>query len=82
MKTKTLEQTLDQFEADTIWFDRHYEKFKEQYPDQFVAVYGKTLIDHGKSLDALLRRLQKKYGEETGDIVVEFVSREDVILIV
>ncbi len=82
MKTKILEQKLDQFEADTIWFDQHYEKFKEQYPDQFVAVYGKTLIDHGRNLDTLMKRLRKKYGKEAGDIVVEFIPKEEVILIV
>jgi hypothetical protein len=82
MKAKTLSQKLDHFEADTIWLDQHYDKFKKQYPDQFVAVYGKTLIDHGKNLDSLLRRLRKKYGNETGDIVVEFIPKEEEILIV
>jgi hypothetical protein len=81
MKAKTLSQKLDAFEADTIWLDQHYDKFKEQYPDQFVAVYGKTIVDHGKNLEALMKRLRKKYGKETGDIVVEFVPKEEEILI-
>jgi len=46
-----------------------------------VAVYGKTLIDHGKNLDTLLRRLREKYGKETGDIVVEFIPKEEEILV-
>jgi hypothetical protein len=82
MKAKTLAQKLDQFEADAIWLDQHYDQLKEQYPDQFVAVYGKTVIDHGKNLDTLMRRLRKKYGKKTGDVVVEFIPIEEEILIV
>ncbi|MGH7599108.1 MAG: DUF5678 domain-containing protein [bacterium] len=82
MKAKTLSQKLDHFEADTIWFDQHYDKLKEQYPDQFVAVYGKIVVDHGKNLDILMKRLRKKYGKETGDIVVEFIPTEEEILVV
>jgi len=82
MKVKTLAQKLDHFEADAIWLDQNYDKFKEQYPDQFVAVYGKTIIDHSKNIDTLMRRLRGKYGKKTGDIVVRFVSTEEVILVV
>jgi hypothetical protein len=82
MKAKTLEQKLDQFEADSIWLDQHYDQLKEQYLDQYVAVYGKTVVDHGKNLDTLMKRLRKKYGKEAGDIVVEFIPKEEEILIV
>jgi len=82
MKAKTLAQKLDHFQADSIWLDRHYEGFKEQYPDQWVAVYGKAIIDHGKSLTTLMKRLRRKYGKGAGDIVVRFVSTEEVILVV
>lgn len=82
MKAKILSQKLDDFEADAVWLDQHYDKFKERYPDQFAAVYGKTVVDHGKNLDALMKRLRKKYGKENGDIVVEFVPKEEEILIV
>ena len=82
MQAKTLAQKLDHFQADSIWLDQHYNDFKEQYPEQWIAVYGKAIIDHGRSLATLMKRLRRKYGKRTGDIVVRFVSTEEVILVV
>jgi len=98
MKTKTLEQKFDHFpkleneevileklrsfQADDIWFNQHYEKLKEQYKEKWVAVFHKQVIDHGKNLDTLLRRLRKNYPQEVGDMVVEFVTLKEAILIV
>jgi len=97
MKAKTLSQKLDHFhndeddevileslrnfQADSIWFDRHYEELKKKYKEEWVAVLHKQVIDHGKNLKALLRRLSKNYPKDAGDIVVEFVTLEEVNLI-
>jgi hypothetical protein len=97
MKTKTLTQKLDHFyadeneeiileklrnfQADSIWFDRNYEELKKKYKEEWVAVFNKQVIDHGKNLKALLRRLNKNYPDDAGDIVVEFVTMEEVNLI-
>jgi hypothetical protein len=97
MKTKTLAEKLDcflqdeneevvleklqNFQADSIWFDQHYEDLKKKYKEEWVAVFNKQVIDHGKNLKALLRRLSKNYPHDSGDVVVEFVTLEEVNLI-
>jgi len=97
MKAKTLEQKFDHFpkvenekiilealrnfQADHMWFDQHYEELKKKYKEEWVAVFQKQVIDHAKSLKILLRRLRKNYPNDAGDIVVEFVTLEEVNLI-
>jgi hypothetical protein len=97
MKAKTLSKTLDHFhedeneeiileklrnfQADSIWFDRNYEELKKKYKEEWVAVFRKQVIDHGKNLKSLLQRLSKNYPKDAGDIVVEFVTLEEVDLI-
>ncbi len=74
-------ESLRNFQADSIWFDQHYEDLKEKYKEEWVAVFHKKVIDHGKNLNKLLQRLRKKYSHDVGDMVVEFVSLEEVNLI-
>ncbi|MCI0614412.1 DUF5678 domain-containing protein [bacterium] len=81
MNEKIILEKLRNFQVDHIWFDRHYNQLKEQYGDEWVAVFQKQVIDHGKNLKALRNRLQKNYPEELGNIVIEFVLLEDVELI-
>jgi RNA binding exosome subunit len=96
MNAKTLSQRVVQFEAedeeiilkklrnfqaDHIWFDQHYSQLKKQYGDEWVAVLHKQVIDHGKNLKALRKRLQKNYSDEMGNIVIEFVLLEEIELI-
>ncbi|GEM_PF-1020348 len=98
MKTKTLEQKFDHFpkienekiilekmrnfEADDIWFNQHYEELKKKYKEEWVAVYHKQVVDHGKNLKPLLQRLRKSHPDHAGEIVIEFVTREEVMLCV
>jgi len=97
MKTKTLEQKFDHFpkienekiilekmrnfQADDIWFNQHYEELKKIYKEEWVAVFHKQIVDHGKSLKILLKRLRKNHPNDAGDMVVEFVTLEEVNLI-
>jgi hypothetical protein len=97
MKAKTLGQKFDHFpkieneesileklrdfRTDSIWFNQHYEELKRKYKEEWVAIFHKQVIDHGKSLKILLRRLRKNYPKDAGDMVVEFVTLEEVNLI-
>jgi len=74
-------EKLRNFRADNIWFNEHYEELKIKYKEEWVAVFNKHVIDHGKSLKILLQRLRKNYPQNAGDIVVEFVTLEEVNLI-
>ncbi|MDZ7361565.1 MAG: DUF5678 domain-containing protein [candidate division KSB1 bacterium] len=97
MKTKTLEPAFDhfpkieneeiileklrKFRADYIWFNEHYEELQRKYEEEWVAIFNKQVVDHGKNLKPLLQRLRKNYPDDAGDIVVEFVTLEEVNLI-
>ena len=35
---------LERFHKDGLWFSDHYEQLLEQYPDQWVAIYNKTVV--------------------------------------
>jgi hypothetical protein len=79
---KIILEKMRNFQADHIWFSQQYEELKKKYKEEWVAVFHKQVIDHGKNLDTLLRRLRKKYPLEVGDMVVEFVTLKEVMLIV
>jgi hypothetical protein len=81
MNEEIILKKLRNFQADHIWFGRHYNQLKEQYGDEWVAIFQKRVIDHGKNLKTLRNRLQRNYPEELGNIVIEFVLLEDVELI-
>jgi hypothetical protein len=81
MSEEIILEKLRNFQADHIWFDQHYDQLKEQYGDEWVAVFQKQVIDHHKNLKTLMKRLRKNYPQHVGDIVVEFVSLEEVELI-
>jgi hypothetical protein len=81
MSEEMILEGLRNFQADSIWFDQQYEELKRKYKDEWVAVFHKQVIDHDKKLNALLQRLRKSYFQDVGDMVIEFVSPEEVNLI-
>lgn len=74
-------EKLRSSEADSIWFNEHYDELKGKYKNEWVAVFRKKVVDHHKNLKTLLHRLRKNHPQDRDAIVVEFVSLEDVILI-
>ncbi|MCI0698058.1 DUF5678 domain-containing protein [candidate division KSB1 bacterium] len=74
-------EKLRSSEADSIWFNEHYEELKAKYKNEWVAVFRKKVVDHHRNQKVLLRRLRENYPQDSDAIVVEFVSLEDVILI-
>ena len=81
MKEKGIEkEDLDTLANNTVWLVTNYDKLKEKYPDEYVAVNGKRLVDHDQSMSSLLERLKSKYNK-TNHFAIEFVSKEDFELI-
>lgn len=69
-----LVEDLTKFEEDFRWLHQHYDRLKSQYPEEYVAVFQKQVVDHDSSLEQLMRRLRAQYPQEVGRIVLEFVS--------
>ncbi len=51
-----------------------------EYPDQWVAVSDSTVVAHGKSLDNVLRKVDRK-GVRRSDVIVRFIERTQRTLI-
>ncbi|MCL4412433.1 MAG: DUF5678 domain-containing protein [Candidatus Thermoplasmatota archaeon] len=68
---------LRKFNNDLDWFMANYEKLKEEYKSQYVAVKDQKIIDHDEKVEELFKRLKGKYGN-ISSLVVEYVSGEKV----
>lgn len=68
---------LRKFNNDLDWFMANYEKLKEEYKSQYVAVKDQKIIDHDEKVEELFKRLKGKYGN-ISSLVVEYVSGERV----
>jgi hypothetical protein len=75
-----LEQ-LEGFERDMKWLSQHYDRLKEQYPDQYVAVLAYSVVDHDSDLKSLVARLDEKYQADSGRIAIKYVTTKRVELI-
>ncbi len=74
-------ERLTLFEEDVKWIGDHYEALVKKYAKQYVAVLDKQVVDHGKNLNQIVRRLTEKYKEEYPRIAVEYISPEKVEMI-
>lgn len=81
MEQSLIIEKLSQFEEDMKWIDLSYEKLKQLYPDEWVAVLKKEVIDHDKDLNRLMGRLEVKYPKDCGHIAVKFIGKEKIELI-
>ena len=63
------------------WLGDHYSELAKKYRDEWVAVYDRTVIAHGKDLRGISRELRKKYKEGYGEIAFEFVTTKPIELI-
>lgn len=73
-------EEFKKFESNMKWFQDNYEKLKEQYAGEYVAVYDDRVIARGKDARGLINQLRKTYSD-LGAFVVEFVSKEKMELI-
>jgi hypothetical protein len=71
-------EILNRAEADSDWMYSHYEKIREEFPDMFIAVKDKSVLDADKSMDGLIAKLETR-GENPAVLLTEFVHRKGVI---
>ena len=50
----TIVMYLDQFEKDTMFLSNHRLDWIEQYPDQWVVVFGEELVANGDTVELAL----------------------------
>ena len=72
---------LSRYEENAKWLSSNYEKLKTEFNNQWVAVLDKTIIDHDSDLSKLVKRLRSKYAKAYSEIAVEYVTTEELDLI-
>jgi len=72
---------LSRYEENVRWLSRHYEKMKEKYRDEWVAVLNKAVVDHDRELARLVERLRERYSDAYNEIAVEYVTAKEIELI-
>lgn len=80
MITSDVQAQLKRFQRDTAYYEQHREELLEKYPEQWVAIFNEQVVGASPDFYALLDGLQAK-GVPVGQALVEFVTREDVLLI-
>lgn len=71
------------FEGNVVWLSRNYERLKGEFNGEWVAVLGKTVVDHDGALAKLVKRLKEKHSRTYNKIAVDSgykVSRNLAIL--
>ncbi len=79
MDSKQDLELLNESNISLEYYRKHIEKLTEDFNNQFVAIKGKNLIDHGKTMEELIAKLAKK-GEESAKLFIGFVSKNIMIL--
>ena len=51
---------LDQFKKDTMFLNNHRLDWVEQYPDQWVVVFGEELVARGPTVESALHAANEK----------------------
>jgi hypothetical protein len=69
------------YEENRKWLFTNFEALKKEFNNQWVAVLGKKVIDHDKDLSTLVGRLQKKHSAVYSQIAVEYVTTNELDLI-
>ena len=76
-----IQEDLERFTADAVYFDEHREELLEQYPEQWIAIYNKQVVGAAKDPKRLIKQLERR-GIAPGHVFREYVSDKDDLLIV
>ena len=71
---------FSRFEKNMKWFQKNYEKLRELYSGEYVAVDNNEVLMHNEDARTLINLLREK-NEDIGAFVIEFVSKEKFELI-
>ena len=73
-------RSLRRFQRTAHVLSSNQPRLINEYPDQWVAVSASTVVAHGKSLDSVLRKVDRK-GVHRSDVIVRFIERTQRTLI-
>lgn len=72
---EAIEMTIRRFEEDVRYLQSLWQELLHNYLDQWVAVYEKSLVAHGKTISELRKQLSVK-GIPQNQTVIDFIASE------
>jgi hypothetical protein len=75
-----IEEDLERFNADMLYFDRHRQELLEKYPEHWVAIYKQQVAGASKDQKRLIRQLDRK-GIPPARAFVDYLTDRDELLI-
>ena len=79
--TESATDVISDFECNNRWISENYDKLKKQYNNQWVAVLKNAVVDHDSDLKKLVKRLKAQHSKVYNQIAVEYVTSEELDLI-
>ena len=76
---KKILQDLREFRKSTSWISQNLAAIRKEYPDRYIAVYNREVIDADEDFDKLFRRVQKKH--DMSKVAIEFVPSREVAVV-
>jgi len=70
-----IEETPLSFREDQEWALENYQQFMKEYPDQWIAVYGKKIVATGKDLSSVEDSAKRATGLSSEKIPVIYIER-------
>lgn len=71
---------LEEFAADTEYFEQHRQELLTRYLERWVAVYRKQVVGAAKTLPRLLAQLERK-AIPKGRAYIEYLTEKEELLI-
>jgi hypothetical protein len=68
--------SADQLRDDLAWYEAHKARLGRRYAGQYVAIVGRTVVDHDVVFEALARRVFARFG--TRPICMPRVGRDQM----
>ena len=79
MDSKQDLELLNDSSVSLEYYRKNLSKIKEEFNNQFIAIKGKNVLDHRKTMDELVEKLSTK-GENSSNLLIVFVSKNMMIL--
>jgi hypothetical protein len=75
-----IEETPLSFRKDQEWALENYQQFMKEYPDQWIAIYGKKVVATGEDLSSVEETAKTATGLSSDKIPVLYIERRFRVL--
>jgi hypothetical protein len=78
---KRMLEGLERYRQDSLWIDKNWNELLKAYPEQTVAVYNKTVVDHDANWMQLMARMRKEGKHDPAVCVFHFITKNPPMLL-